>query len=80
MRNLACGSSPREHETLGVYQDVALSSLDLLAAIVIALFSAYRGTLDRLRIHHAGAGLGVPLQADPEAFADGPIDPFPGTV
>jgi hypothetical protein len=35
-----------EHETLGVYQDVALTALDLLASIVTPLFSAYRGTLD----------------------------------
>jgi hypothetical protein len=69
-----------EHETLGVYQDVALTALYLLASIVTALFSAYRGTLYRLGIHHARAGLRIPLQADPEAFAESPVDPLPGAV
>jgi hypothetical protein len=38
---------------------VTLTALDLLASVVAALFSAYRGTLDRLAIHHARAGLGI---------------------
>src|SRR5215210_3232590 len=69
-----------EHETLGVHQDVALSALHLLAAIVAALFPANRGALHRLGVHHPRAGLGVPFQADPEALADGPVDVLPGTV
>ena len=44
------------------------------------LFSAHSGCLHRLGIHHARAGLRIPLQADPQAFADGLVDPFPGTV
>ena len=55
-----------------------LASLDLLTSVVTPGFSAYRGGLYRLGIHHARAGLGIPFQANPQAFADGPIDPFPG--
>ncbi len=36
-----------EHETLGVYQEMSLSSLDLLgSSVVTALFSAHRSALD----------------------------------
>ena len=35
-----------EYETLGVYQQMTLSSFDLLASIVTPLFPAYRGALD----------------------------------
>src|SRR5215213_9333844 len=69
-----------EDETLSVHQDVALTALDLLASVVAALFSAHRGTLDRLAIHHARAGLRIPPQAHPQPFADGPVDPLPGAV
>ncbi len=70
-----------EYETLGVYQDVALTSFDLLASYSItSIFSAHSSTLYRLGIHHARAGLRIPFQANPKAFADGPVDPFPGPV
>ena len=69
-----------EYETLGVYQDVALTSFDLLAPVVTPLLPAHRGGLYRLGIHHARAGLRIPFQANPKALADGPVDPFPGTV
>jgi hypothetical protein len=69
-----------EDEALGVYQDVTLSAFDLLASVVSTIFSAYRCSLYRLGIDHACTGLGVPLQADPEAFSDGPVDPLPGAV
>jgi len=69
-----------EHEALGVHQDVAFSALHLLATIVTALFSAHRGTLDRLAIHHARAWLRISLQAHPKAFSDGSVDPLPGTI
>ena len=42
--------------------------------------SAHRGTLHPPGIQHARAGLGIALQADPEAFADGRVDPFPSSV
>jgi len=70
-----------EHETLGVHQQMPLTAFDLLASYSItAIFSAHRGTLDRLRIHHAGTGLRIPLQANPKALADGPVDALPGAV
>src|SRR3712207_6325809 len=47
-----CAVDPRcEHQTLGVHQQVALSSLDLLAPVVSSLFSTYLGGLDRLAVH-----------------------------
>ena len=58
---------------------MTLSSFDLLATIVTALFPTHRGTLDRLRIHHARAGLGISLQAHPQAFSESSVDPLPGT-
>src|SRR5215207_723831 len=57
-----------------------LAALDLLATVVTALFSPYRGRLDRLRIHHSCAGLRIPFQANPEVFAESPVDLLPGTV
>jgi hypothetical protein len=54
-----------EHESFGVDQQMALSSFDLLASIVAAFFSAYPGSLDRLAIDYACAGLGIPLEANP---------------
>jgi hypothetical protein len=58
-----------EHESFGVDQQMALSAFDLLSSIVAALFSAYPSSLDRLAIHYACAGLGVPLQANPHSLA-----------
>jgi len=69
-----------EHETLGIHQEVALAPFDLLASVVTSIFSADRGALDRLAIHHPGTGLGISFQANPEALADSPIDPLPSTV
>jgi len=70
-----------EHETFGVHQDVALSAFDLLGSYSItALFSAHRGGLHRLRVHHPSAWLGIPSQADSQPFSDGPVDPLEGTV
>jgi hypothetical protein len=46
-----------EDEAFGVNQDVALTALDLLAAIVTSLFPAHRGALHRLAVHHARAEL-----------------------
>src|SRR5919107_3485392 len=69
-----------EDETLGVHQDMALTPFDLLTSVVTALLSAHRGALYRLAIHHARTGLRITLQADPQPFSDGPVDPFPATV
>jgi hypothetical protein len=60
---------------------MSLSALDLLAAVVTALFSSHRGSLHRLGVHHPCAGLGISLQAYPkEAFSESSVDPLPGTV
>ncbi len=69
-----------EYEAFGVYQQMSLAALDLLASVITSIFSAYCATLDRLGIHHASAGLRIPLQANPKAFTDSPIDPLPGAV
>jgi hypothetical protein len=50
---------------------MALSTLDLLAAIVAALFAAYPGRLDRLAIYYGGAGLRIPFETDPDPLAEG---------
>jgi hypothetical protein len=69
-----------EHETLGVYQDVALTAFDLLSTVVSTLFSAHSGALDRLRVHHARTGLRIPPQANPKAFTGGTVDLLPSAV
>src|SRR5215212_5351973 len=69
-----------EYESLRVHQQVALTPFDLLAPVVTALFSAHRGALDRLGVHHASAGLRVPFQSNAQALAEGPVDPLLGTV
>jgi len=46
-----------EDEALGLYQQVTLATLHLLAPIVTSMFSAYPGALHGLGIHHARAGL-----------------------
>jgi hypothetical protein len=48
-----------KHEAFGDHKEVALAALDLLATIVSSLLSSYTATLDRLRIHYAGTGLGI---------------------
>ncbi len=68
-----------EHEAFGLYQQVTLTALELLASVITPIFPAYRGGLYRLGIHHARAGLRIPFQANPKALADGPVDPLPGT-
>src|SRR5215217_317542 len=59
---------------------MALSPLHLLASIVAALFSAYSGRLDRLAIHYGCAGLGVPLEANPNPLAQSGVHPLPGSI
>src|SRR5687767_10433847 len=80
VHNLCAMELGFEDETLGVHQYMALAPLDLLATVVAAIFSAHRGALYRLGIHNARTGLRVSLQANPEAFSYGPVDPFPGTI
>jgi hypothetical protein len=70
-----------EHESFGVYQQMSLTALDLLASYSITAFlSAHACALERLGIHYAGAELRISLQSDPQAFPNCCIDPFPGAV
>ena len=65
-----CAMNPRfEHQTLRIYQRMALSSFDLLGPYSIAaLFAAHARGLDGLAVHYSRAGLRVPLQAHPYSF------------
>ena len=58
-----------EDEAFGVHQQMPLSSFYLLGAVETPVLPAHRGALYRLGVHYSGAGLGVPFQADPEAFS-----------
>jgi hypothetical protein len=69
-----------EHQALRIYEQVSLSALDLLTAIVTTLLSAYPGRLDRLAIYYACAGLRISLHADPHPFAQGSVHPLPGSI
>jgi hypothetical protein len=65
-----CAVDPyRKHQALGVHKKVALSALDLLAPIVVTLFSTYPGCLNRLAIHYPGAGLRISLETYPHPLA-----------
>jgi hypothetical protein len=75
-----CGRQGFEYEAFGVYQKMTLAALDLLAPVVTALIASHSGALDRLAVRHAGAGLRIPLQADPKALAQGGVDPLEGAV
>jgi len=68
-----------EHQTLGVYKQMALTAFKLLAAIVSPL-SSYASSLHRLAIHCAGVGLRFSLHADAQTFSQGSVQPFPGAV
>jgi hypothetical protein len=68
-----------EHQTLRIYQQMALSALDLLATIVSPL-SSHASSLHRLAIHYAGARLRFALHADPQTFSQGGVHPLPGAV
>jgi hypothetical protein len=57
---------------------MSLSTANLLSAVVTTLLSAYSGRSDRLAIHYPGAGLRIPLQANPQTLSDRPVDPLPG--
>lgn len=52
-----------EHQTLGIYEQMALSSLDLLLARIVPALSSHAGALHRLRIDYGRAGLGISLKA-----------------
>src|SRR5215207_2125586 len=62
-----------EHESFRIHQQMALTTFDLLATVVTSVFPAYPGSLYRLAIHNASAGLRVSLQANPKTFSDSPV-------
>jgi hypothetical protein len=69
-----------EHQSLRVYQKVALVTLDLLAAVIATLFSAHPGRFDRLAVDYPGARLRVPLETDLHPLAQSGVHPLPGAV
>jgi len=69
-----------QDQTLGIYEQVALSALDLLAFVVTALFSSRTGALDLLAIYYASARLRVTLLAHSQTMAQSGVYPFPGAV
>ena len=69
-----------EYETLGIYQDVTLSALYVLAAIVSSIFSTYARALDRLAIHYASAWLRISLHAHAQTLVQGGVHPLPSAV
>src|SRR5215208_2763363 len=59
---------------------MALSPFHLLAAIVSSLLPSHAGTLDRLAIYYAGAGLRISSHTDSHPLAQGGVQPLPGAV
>src|SRR3954466_9960911 len=69
-----------EHESFGVYEQVALSAFHLLSTVVASLLPAHACGLDRLAVHHPGARFGISVLAHPHTLAQGGVDPLPGAV
>jgi hypothetical protein len=69
-----------EHQTLRVYEQMALSTFHLLAAVVASLLPSHAGALHRLAIHYASAGLRVSTHTSPHPLAQGSVQLFPGAV
>jgi|SRR5215208_4480444 hypothetical protein len=59
---------------------MAFTTLDLLAAVVAALFSANAGALYRLTFDNACAGLRITPEAYSQALSDGRVELLPGAV
>src|SRR5215218_4915169 len=69
-----------EQKALRIDQNVAFSTLDLLAAIIASLLSSHADALDRLRIDNTRGGLRITPKTDPQALADGCVEPLPSTI
>jgi hypothetical protein len=69
-----------EHQTLGVHQQMALSSFDLLGSVLTALLATHAHCLDRPAVRYRCAGPRVPLQADPHSLAQGGVHPLPSAI
>ena len=59
---------------------MAFTTLNLLAAVVAALFSAHAGALYRLITDNACAGLRITPEAYLQALSDGRVELLPGAV
>jgi hypothetical protein len=68
-----------EHKAFGIYEQMSLSTADLLATVVTPIFSAHAGRFDRLRVNYPGTGLRVTPEPDAQALANDPIYLLPGT-
>ena len=68
-----------QHQSFGVHQQMALASFDLLVAVKAAWPTHITG-LHGLAIDAAGAGLAITAEAEPERFAQQPVDPLPRPI
>src|SRR3712207_2998146 len=57
-----------EHQSLRIYQEMALPAANLLPPVVASRFAAYSGCLGRLGIHYPSTGLRVSTQPYTQAF------------
>src|SRR5215218_6728719 len=80
VHDVGCVDLRLEQKALRIDQNVAFSTLDLLACVVASLPTAHAGALHRLGIDDSRAGLRISPEADPQTLADGRVDPFPGAV
>jgi hypothetical protein len=70
-----------EHQTLGVYEQMPLPALHLLAsAVVSSLLTAHAGSLHRLAIYDARARLRIPFHTETHPLTQGGVHPLPGAV
>jgi len=73
IHDVGCVDLRLEQKALHIYQNVALSALDLLASVVAALISSHAGALYRLGIDYPGTGLGISPQAHPKSLSEGSV-------
>jgi hypothetical protein len=55
-----------DQQPFGIHEDVALAAPHLLAAVEAPLLAAHPGRLHGLRVHDAGAGLGISAELLPQ--------------
>jgi hypothetical protein len=58
-----------KHQTLGVYQEMTLSSFHLLGRVEASLFASHAGGPERLGVHYRRARVGVPAEPRPQTLA-----------
>ncbi len=68
IRDLGIVDPGFEHQSLSVYQEMALSAANLLPTVVSTRFAAYSGCLGRLRIDYPSTRMRVSPQPCPQAF------------